>query len=76
MHFVGLEKRVHGTDTRTVGNNAGIRVPEHEKHGTVSWNRFTPRKVFDWLLLELSPVDSSHLPGPCYFPSGPKSEID
>ena len=27
---------MHGTDTRTVGNNAGIRVPEHEKHGTVS----------------------------------------
>ena len=27
---------MHGTDTRTVGNYAGIRVPEHEKHGTVS----------------------------------------
>ena len=30
-----------GTDTRTVGNYAGIRVPEHEKHGTVSPLIFT-----------------------------------
>ena len=29
---------MHGTDTRTVGHYAGIRVPEHEKTS----NSFTP----------------------------------